>query len=68
MLLQRLGELPPLLGLLGNLEIFYFPHMLKFLNFEFIFAIRGLKLAKRSVQGKLIKHKIGGFFLLAPLK
>jgi len=42
--------------------------MLKFANFEFIFAIWGPKLVGRSVQGKLIKHKIGGFFLLAPLE
>jgi len=44
-----------------NAEIFYFPDMMKFANFEFMFAIRGPKLARRSVQGKLIKHKIGGF-------
>jgi len=37
--------------------------MIKFVDFEFIeFAIRGSKLAKRSVQGKLIKHKVGGFW------
>jgi len=36
--------------------------MTKFANFELIFAIRGPKLARRSVEGKLIKHKIGGLF------
>jgi len=35
-------------------------HMIKFANLEFIFAIRGPKLAWRSIEDKLIKHKIGG--------
>jgi len=41
--------------------------MIKFANFEFIFAIRGPKLAWRGVVDKLIKHKIGGpFFTCIP--
>jgi len=36
--------------------------MIKFANSEFIFAIRGPKLAWESVQDKFSKHKIGGFF------
>jgi len=36
--------------------------MIKFANFEFIFAIKGPKLAKRGVENKLIEHKIGGLF------
>jgi len=41
--------------------------MIKFANFEFIFAIRGPKLARRGVVDKLIKHKVGGlFFYLHP--
>jgi len=34
--------------------------MIKFANFEFIFAISGPKLARRGEVDKLIKHKIGG--------
>jgi len=41
--------------------------MIKFANFEFIFAIKCPKLTRRGVQGKLIKHKIGGYlFYLHP--
>jgi len=36
--------------------------MIKFANFELIFAIRDSKLARRGVVDKLIKHKIGGLF------
>jgi len=42
--------------------IFYLPCMIKFANFEFIFATRGPKLARRVVEDKLIKHKIGDHF------
>jgi len=45
--------------------------MIKFANFEFIFAIRGPKLAREGAQDKFFKHKIGDFFfflLLAPLE
>jgi len=34
--------------------------MIKFANFEFIFGIKGLKLAMRGVVDKLRRHKIGG--------
>jgi len=34
---------------------------MKFENYEFIFAIRGPKLAKEGVQDKFFKHKIGAF-------
>jgi len=43
-----------------NIGIFYLPPMIKFGNLEFVFAIKGSKLARRSVEDKLIKHKIGG--------
>jgi len=33
-----------------NIGIFNFPHMIKFANFEFIFAIRGPKLARRHEE------------------
>jgi len=36
--------------------------MIKFANSEFIFAIRGPKLAWRGVQDKIIKPPIGSFF------
>jgi len=61
------GELTP--SPWENPEIFNLPHMIKFANFEFIFAIRGPKLVIRVVLDKLVKHKIGGsFILLAPLE
>jgi len=47
-----------------NPESFYLPHMIKFANSEFIFAIRDPKLAKNGIPDKLIKHKIGGLFIL----
>jgi len=53
---------PPHLATWENPKIFYFPWMIKFANFEFIFAIRGLKLAMGGVEDKFFKHKIGGFF------
>jgi len=41
--------------------------MINFANFEFIFAIKGPKIARRGVQGKFIKYNIGGFsFYLHP--
>jgi len=41
--------------------------MIKLSNFEFIFAIKGPKLAMRIVQGKFVEYKIGGFlFYLYP--
>jgi len=33
--------------------------MIKFANSKFIFAIRGPKLARRNIEDKFIKHKIG---------
>jgi len=36
------------------------PHILKFANFEFIFAIGKPKLAREGVVDKIFKHKIGG--------
>jgi len=36
---------PPRLSSRENPEIFYLPHIIKFANFEFIFAIRRPKLA-----------------------
>jgi len=38
--------------------------MIKFENFEFIFAIKGPILAKRGVVDKLINSKIGGLFFI----
>jgi len=45
--------------------------MIKFVNFEFIFAIIGPILGRVDIKenSKLIKHKIGAFFLLpAPIR
>jgi len=67
--LEGWGELPPLAWPLRKmLNSFIFQHRIKFANFEFTYAIRGPKLARQGVQGKLIKNRIGGFFLLAPLE
>jgi len=35
--------------------------MIKFEKLEFIFAIGGPKLARRGIQDRFIKHKIGFF-------
>jgi len=35
-----------------NAEIFHFPRMIKFADFEFIFAFRGSKLGRRGVERK----------------
>jgi len=36
-----------------NPEIFYFPYMIKYANFEFILAIRGLTITRSSVVHKI---------------
>jgi len=36
--------------------------MMKFGNFELIFAIRDTKIVRIGVEDKLFKHKIGGLF------
>jgi len=41
--------------------------MTKFENFEFIFAIRGPKLARRDIQDTFFKHKIGSLLFTSPL-
>jgi len=33
-----------------NTGVFYLPHMIKFANFEFIFPIRGPKLARKHEE------------------
>jgi len=38
--------------------------MVKFANFEFIFAGKGPKLALRDARDKLIKHKIGNLLFI----
>jgi len=48
--------------------IIYLPLMIKFVIFEFIFAINDTKFARRGVENKFIKYKIGGlFFYHSPL-
>jgi len=42
--------------------------MIKFENVDFIFAIRGLELARGGVHGKLLKHSKGGFFFTCTLE
>jgi len=42
--------------------------MIKFANFESVFAIGGPQLARGGEVDKLIKHKIGRLFLHAPLE
>jgi len=38
--------------------------MIKFANFEFMFAIKGSILGRRDVKDKLIQHKIEGLFYM----
>ncbi len=55
-------DCPPRSSPSKNPEFFYFSQMIKFANFEFILAIRGPKFARRHIEGKLMKFKIGGLF------
>jgi len=41
--------------------------MIRFTNFEFTFAIKNPKFTRRSVVGRLIKHKIRGPFFISTL-
>jgi len=56
---------PPRSSSRENHEIFYLLHIVEYANFEFIFAIRVSKWARRSVVDNIFKHKIGGLFLYA---
>jgi len=50
-----------------NAGTFYLPCINFFANFEFIFAIRGLKLAKRIINHEInMAQKRGAFFLHSP--
>jgi len=62
------GELPPSLGYSKKCWIFLFSTHDKICNFCINACNRAPKLARRDAQGKLIKHKIGDFFLLVPLE
>jgi len=44
------GELTPRSATWENPKVFYFPRMIKFANFEFMFAIRSPKLARGGVH------------------